>query len=194
MGNHIVRKGILLDECDFRGAARMHLAGLADRIADYLAQEFDKRHVDDINDVPTYALDGIAFERFETSHIADADNGMSRREWIRPGLGFKQVMLAELEKLETPHDLAIQVLSSSTAEEVERYLRQAVCEEVMQGNYVWAEDLMASLCDISAVGLPCIRTAEHFSTAGFSQLLDFRKANYGPRTRILAEISFNWGQ
>ncbi len=200
MGNYIVHKGILLDECDFRGAPRMHVSGLADRISDYLAQEFD--HVDVIfdedfdgtNDMPTYALEGIAFERFDTSYIADPDHWLARREWVLPGLGFRQIMRAELKKLEIPHELAVQVLCSPTAEYVEQYLRQAICEQVTQGNYSWAEDLMASLADISTVGLPSIRTAGHFSNSGPSQILDFRNANYGPGTRILAELSFNWGQ
>lgn len=187
MGNYTVSKGILLDERDFEGAPHAGLESLAERIHDHLADEFELEE-----GWPLLEVLGVASERFDGTHIFGFES--TRPQWIDAEGDFRSALLAEYERLRLPEPEALLRLAETAPTAVEPGLRQKICEQVLAGAYRHAERLMSALADIREVRLPGIRTEDHFSREGDEELLDFRQANHGPGTRLLAEIAFNWGQ
>lgn len=184
MGNYTVSKGILLDERDFKGASYVSLEELAEKIHDPLREEFESER-----GWPDLEILGIASERFGATHIFGFKN--AGPQWIDPKGDFNSFLVAEYKRLGLPDPEAI--LSANPAT-VELLLQQKICEQVRVGAYGYAEKLISALSDIFSVGLPGIREACHFCEIGDEDLFDFRDANHQPGTRLLAEISFTWGQ
>ncbi len=186
MGNITINKGLLLDERDLDGRPHAGLESLAERIHDHLALELEPE------DWPLLEILGVASERFGATHCFPFDN--ARPRWISATGDVRSALLAECRRLGLPDSEALLEMADTAPGAIAPRLRAGVCAHVMAGEDGAAQNLLCALAGLGKSGLPGVLDRASFSNAGDETLHDFRSADHGPGTRLLAEIAFNWGQ
>ncbi len=189
MGNIIYHKGLLLDERDF-GEPHPCMETLTATIHDYLLDEFEFH---DDGQLPVLELVGLASARFGATRMF-CDGYAARSIWIQKEGDFRTALLHEFRHLDLADPEAILQAENGAVEALELLLQRKICDAVMAAHYGYAERLIASIANLREADLPRIRSPWAFERDGDDDLYDFRKANYGPGNRLLAEISFDWGQ
>ena len=187
MGNITINKGLLLDERDLDGLPHAGLESLAERIHDHLVNEFEAE-----DGWPLLEILGVASERFGATHCFPFED--ARPQWIAATGNVRSALLAECQRLGLPDPEALLDMAHTAQGAIETRLRARICEHVMAGEDGAAENLLCALAGLGESGLPGVLDRTSFSDAGDEMLHDFRTADHGPGTRLLAEIAFNWGQ
>ena len=118
----------------------------------------------------------------------------ARPRWIEATGDVRSAILTECRRLGLPDPEGILDMADTAPDAIERGLRARVCEHVMAGQDGTAEDLLSALAGLGGSGLPGVLNQASFSYGEDERLHDFRAVDYGPGTRLLAEIAFNWGQ
>lgn len=195
MGNIIYHQGLLLDERDFGDEPHPCMETLTAVVHDYLLDEFElESGFDDDCCLPELELVGLASERFRATRMFYDGYGYSRSVWIEKEGGFNSALLREFHHLDLPDPEAVLHAETGAVGAAELLLQRKICEAVMAARYGYADGLISAVANLREAGLPRILAQCDFERNGDEDLYDFREANYGPGNRILAEISFNWGQ
>lgn len=188
MGNHVVYNGLLLDECDFG----LDKTATADDVVETVTEHLDQRFAPDFDDTtPIVDVKALVLERHDLS--IDLRCGSKYIPWFEPDLGFAETMIKQCVSEGLPQDLAEAVVrSGDLASAEDEFLRQ-VHNHLRGRRYAHAVHLTACLPRLYDSGLPMVRHESWFEMMGSDEMYDFRIANYGSGTRLLAILAFDWG-
>ena len=188
MGSYYVNKLLLLDEKD---AEQVYGFGFDsfDELREYMMQ-FAEEEIGDRSG-PEIVTIGCASERFNRSREWSDYHDTC---WASTGLTWHQ----SLERLYS-------TLGGIDAAIVRKFLQSENVQDLLLGvklqiggcldeeNFATARNLITSLENFKAAGLPCFRNARDFDASEEEGAYDLRKSNHGAGTRVLVEIALDWG-
>jgi hypothetical protein len=187
MGNDLRHKGLLLDEADFALSRDCDMASLVEAVEAYCMTEFSEEC-----EHPSLEIFGVVSERLEETSAWACE--WTRAQWVRPGVGFRDIFLGVARNLGIPDPLASEALDTGRTEQIETHLKNRIRAHLDTRDYDAAQGLMQHLPTLRPSGLPGVKGAEGFDTRGDDMIVDYRVNDYGAGRRILVEIAFNWGQ
>lgn len=188
MGSYYVNKLLLLDEKD---AEQDYGFGFDDfdELREYMMQ-FAEEEIGNRSG-PEIVTIGCASERFDQSREWSDYHGTC---WASTGLTWHQSLERLYSRLGGIDAAAISKFqqfenTQELLDEVKEQIGGCLDEE----NFATARNLVTSLENLKAAGLPCFRTASDFDASEEEGAYDLRKSNHGPGTRVLVEIALDWG-
>lgn len=188
MGNLLTYAGLLLDECDFG----INATATAAEAVEIVSEHLEERFAPEIESTPPIVgVRGVTLERLDVS--ITRDHALAGLPWIGQGLGFRETMIQACITAGLPRPLAEAVVTSADFSAVEADLLEQIQSRLKARQYARAAQLTDCLPRLSVTGLPMVRHESWVDRSGGDEMYDFRIANYGPGTRLLALLEFDWG-
>ena len=186
MGNYVNTFGILLDEQDLPSFPHTSCDALAETVENILHGEFANE-----DDWPAFEFYGIASERFGTSSMFEESKHI---RLLKSEGTFLDALTNVFNAADVPDPAAFAQQIKDGTENMRAQLVRKAHEYLDEGWYYQAERAAAALRSMKATGMPGIKAETYFNSFGDEGVFDFRKADRGSGTRLLAEIGFNHGQ
>lgn len=184
MCHNSIERSLLLDELDLGIATDADTDAVKKSVIDYLEDTFCTDRY-----VPVYLdLYAISVERLDVSEVYTHRNTML---WIEEGEGFQQMMSRFVSSSGIPEECAEYIVRTGDHNPALNQLTTQLHEALSQKEYGQVRQLADWLAGCQHSGLPRVKRQTSFDCCYWLDICDFRKADYGPRTRLLVEFELS---